>query len=447
MVNNNVMSRQIRRSHVRRNNNNVRLKNEEPNAVHNIGRLHYEDYPLEEVDGMVDWHEKNNRIVKPTIKNFRYCYKESSVVRGILNNLAMKSISDYEIVGDDPEAVEFIKDCAEIWKLKDLMYDILIGNFVDSIIFYERIWDGDQLLLRGLLFDGERNNIKEVYDGNGYDVIRYEQRVKLNSKHYKSTLIDFDFIDHDKGEGVIYFDKDDLFVPCLYRLNDTPVSIVDGVLDYAYVLNLLVLHKMGDVVQKNSNALFLKMGDGFTTAEDIVGETIVKNVQRLADIHSKGMGTLPKGVDPELIGDSHLPDIPYYCKYLEHLIFLGLFTPEATFNSSSSNRSTGVVQIESRSSGYVLTKEFMQDFLAWEISYGVFNVQLERSPFPVGSVWLEFPNEKNKEDGSEQQEEDNNSNIDDVRTEINREMDYNKSTTQGLNQYNINNTKRGVETS
>jgi hypothetical protein len=53
--------------------------------------------------------------------------------------------------------------------------------------------------------------------------------------------------------------------------------------------------------------------------------------------------------------------------------------------------------------------------------------------------------EKNKEDGSEQQQDNNNS--DDVRKEINREMDYNKSTTQGLNQYNINNTKRGVETS
>lgn len=450
MVNNNVMSRQIRRSHVRKNNvrgKNVRLKNEEPNAVHNIGKISYEEYlHNNEFDGMIDWHEKNNRIVKPTIKNFRACYENNTVVKGILNNLAMKCISNYEIVGDNAEAVEFIKKCAEIWKLDDLIYEILLGNFVDSIIFYERLWDGDQLLLRSLLFDGERNNILEIYDTNGYDIIRYEQRVQVNQK-YNRSMFDFDNINYPYEEEVIPFEPDELFVPCLFRIRGKPHAIIKNVLDPAYLLNLFSLHKMSDVIQKQSNALFLKLGDKYTTSEDLVGESVVKSVQRIADIHSKGMATLPKGVDPVLIGDSHLPDIPTYCKYLEHLIFVGLFTPEVAYSSSSSNRSTGVVQMESKSSGYVLTIEFIQEFLSWEISHGVFNVQLERKGFPVDSVWLEFPNEENNEDDSEQQEEDNNSNIDDVGTEINREMNYNKSTTQGLNQYNINNTKRGVETS
>lgn len=445
MVNNNVMSRQIRRSHVRRNNN-IRLRNEEPNAVHNIGKISYEEYlPNNEIDGMIDWHEKNNRIVKPTIKNFRACYENNTVVEGILNNLAMKCISNYEIVGDNAEAVEFIKECAEIWKLGGLMYEILLGNFVDSIIFYERLWDGDQLLLRSLLFDGERNNILEIYDTNGYDIVRYEQRVQVNQK-FNRGMFDFDNINYPYEEEVIPFEPDELFVPCLFRIRGKPHAIIKNVLDPAYLLNLFSLHKMSDVIQKQSNALFLKLGDNYTTSEDIVGESVVKSVQRIADIHSKGMATLPKGVDPELIGDSHLPDIPTYCKYLEHLIFVGLFTPEVAYNSSSSNRSTGVVQMESKSSGYVLTIKFMQEFLSWEISRGVFNVQLERKGFPVDSVWLEFSNEENNDDGSEQQEDDNN-NIDDVGTEIKREMDYNKSTTQGLNQYNINNTKRGVETS
>ena len=46
----------------------------------------------------------------------------------------MKSISGYEIVGDDPEAVAYIKEHEERWDIKSLLFEVSMNNFISGVM-------------------------------------------------------------------------------------------------------------------------------------------------------------------------------------------------------------------------------------------------------------------------------------------------------------------------
>ena len=162
-------------------------------------------------------------------------------------------------------------------------------------------------------------------------------------------------------------------------------------------------------------------------------------VLALSDYHNLGVTALPFGIEPQLIGDTNLPDVQDYLKYLEHCIFVGLFTPEAVYSSSSSNRSTAVVQLDSDKSGRVLVQEYIQEKLSRYMEQ-LFNLMLELKGIN-GKVWINFNPVVNE--GTYLEGSDNDDGSDGSITNENGNISTSKPT-DGLNLKSIRNTERGV---
>jgi hypothetical protein len=65
-----------------------------------------------------------------------------------------------------------------------------------------------------------------------------------------------------------------------------------------------------------------------------------------------------------------------------------MFTPEAVYSNSSSNRSTAVVQLDSDKSGRVLVQEYIQEKLSRYMEK-LFQIMLEYKGIQ-GKVWINF---------------------------------------------------------
>ena len=141
---------------------------------------------------------------------------------------------------------------------------------------------------------------------------------------------------------------------------------------------------------------------------------------------------LPFGVDAGMVGETVLPKIQEYIQNLEHQIFIGLWTPEAVYSSSSSNRSTAVVQLDSDKSGRVLIQEYIQEYLERTVQLEIINPQLKLFNKKEDSVWIEFNPIDNtglyNEEGENTEEQPQEDNI-------------NVKTTDGTNLDNIRNAK------
>ena len=60
-------------------------------------------------------------------------------------------------------------------------------------------------------------------------------------------------------------------------------------------------------------------------------QEVIDMVEEMSDYHNLGVQALPFGIEPNLIGDTVLPKIQDYCQYLEHQIFVGMFTTRNFF--------------------------------------------------------------------------------------------------------------------
>ena len=118
-----------------------------------------------------------------------------------------------------------------------------------------------------------------------------------------------------------------------------------------------------------------------------------------------------------------------------------MFTPEAVYSSSSSNRSTAVVQLDSDKSGRVLIQEYIQEKLSRYMEH-LFKIMLDKANI-TGNVWIEFNPDVNDgmymEDTGDDGTEDNS----DVMLNENGNISTSKPS-DGLNMNNISNAQRGV---
>ena len=189
----------------------------------------------------------------------------------------------------------------------------------------------------------------------------------------------------------------------------------------------LLTRMMPQVVFKQTNTMVLQGGNEQRKEVNIFKKTIKKVVKAITNYHRKGVIYLPYGLEAKLIGDSTLPKIQDYITKLEYLVFVGLCSPKAIFDGSSSNRSTAVVQLDSDKSGRVLFQQFIQYKLAQWIQQ-VIDILLEMRNKSAGSAWVNFNPEPEPTD------------------EI-LDEDGNVSTSKpgdGLDLNNIQNTERGV---
>lgn len=414
----------------------VIVENAEPNTIHDIG---VDDVNLNTNENSIDWIEKNPDLIIPSVINLRKC-AETPLVHGILYDFVIKSISGFVITGDNEKAVEYIKEQDKRWNLSKLFYEVLLNNFITGIDFYQKVIEDNQLSLRQLAFDGHNYRMKELYDESGQEIIGYMQRVLINENTNKGWMKRhfFDMVDSNKTEKTVHFEPDEITAPSFFRRNGKVYSMVQPVMDTVYMIELLK-KMMPQIVYKNTNTLILTIGNKDRTELNLEDDKIDNVADIMSDYHKKGVVTIPYGISPEMIGDNVLPKVEDYIKRLTSEVYAGLISPEALFSSSSSNRSTAVVQLDSDKSGRVLLQEYLQECLSRWVEKEIFDVQLELGGYKTGTVWIDFnvPIEENMgsylDDGAGNVQKREEGNVDEGNQP------------NGTNLESIRNTQRGVE--
>lgn len=363
----------------------VRLKNVEPNRVHNVGT---DDITSIEYDNRSeDWVKFAPPKIKPTIKN---CRKASNfpTTYGIINNLIMKTISSFIITGDDEEAVEHIIEMDKVWRLKGKAYECLWKSIVDGELFYEKILVNGHHDLRLLAFDGEKALIKKIYDKNS-QLVGYKQLVVRESalKNWKGT----DFWDTYQESEVITvdFDADKISNPKLIEIDGNGVSLVKNVIDISYYIESLA-RMMPSIVFKSANVMVATIGNENRSENKIDKDARDKMALEMSDYHRTGVMTLPYGISVDVVGDNVLPKIQDYIKSLKSMLYEGLMTPESLYSSESSNRSTAQVQLTDPTVGHTLFIQYCQEFLKEFLERDLINPELELIDKEEGSAYISF---------------------------------------------------------
>ncbi len=375
---------------------NQRLDNAEQSAIHEIG---IDDIDLNSDEKSIDWNEELPALINPTIKNFRMCYEKSDIVKGIIEDLVIKTISGWVIEADNEEIKKYIEEEAKRLDFMSLFHEVATNNIVSGAMYHNVVKKKGKLYLRELAFDGDNYRIKELWDDEtGSEIIGYKQRILKNRKTNKDWL-KRDYFDLNEELEYVEFDflPEEVIASHFFERNGKYKGLVENVLDEAYMIELLT-RMMPQVVFKQTNTMVLQGGNEQRKEVNIFKKTIKKVVKAITNYHRKGVIYLPYGLEAKLIGDSTLPKIQDYITKLEYLVFVGLVSPKAIFDGSSSNRSTAVVQLDSDKSGRVLFQQFIQHKLEQWVQQ-VIDVLLEMRNKPAGSAWVNFNPEPEEGEG------------------------------------------------
>lgn len=335
-----------------------------------------------------DWIEYCPPKVNPTIKNRRKA-AHFPVVYGIINNLILKAIATLTIDGTDDEAVQHILDMDKIWNLKGMCYDGAWKNIVDGEAFYEKVTVDGHADLRGLAFDGERYLIRKLYDDNA-NLLGYMQLVAVNSPIPKNwDKLEFWELYQNKDIKTVSFKAEDISNPIFIEIDGVGQSLVKNVIDPAYEIESLN-RMLPAIVHKSANVMVLTVGNEHRKETSMSKGRKQEIAEDLSDYHKKGVLLIPYGMELDVVGDNVLPKVEDYIKALKSQIYEGLITPESTFSSESSNRSTAEVQLTSESNGHVLLIQFLQEFLKRWLERDLINRELSLIGKPEGSVWINF---------------------------------------------------------
>lgn len=335
-----------------------------------------------------DWIEYCPPKVNPTIKNRRKA-AHFPVVYGIINNLILKAIATLTIDGTDDEAVQHILDMDKIWNLKGMCYDGAWKNIVDGEAFYEKVTVDGHANLRGLAFDGERYLIRKLYDDNA-NLLGYMQLVAVNSPIPKNwDKLEFWELYQNKDIKTVSFKAEDISNPIFIEIDGVGQSLVKNVIDPAYEIESLN-RMLPAIVHKSANVMVLTVGNEHRKETSMSKVRKQEIAEDISDYHKKGVLLIPYGMELDVVGDNVLPKVEDYIKALKSQIYEGLITPESTFSSESSNRSTAEVQLTSESNGHVLLIQFLQEFLKRWLERDLIDRELLLIGKPEGSVWINF---------------------------------------------------------
>lgn len=335
-----------------------------------------------------DWIEYCPPKVNPTIKNRRKA-AHFPVVYGIINNLILKAIATLTIDGTDEDAVQHILVMDKIWNLKGMCYDGAWKNIVDGEAFYEEVTVNGHADLRSLAFDGERYLIRKLYDDNA-NLLGYMQLVAVNSPIPKNwDKLEFWELYQNKDIKTVSFKAEDISNPIFIEIDGVGQSLVKNVIDPAYEIESLN-RMLPAIVHKSANVMVLTVGNEHRKETPMSKVRKQEIAEDLSDYHKKGVLLIPYGMELDVVGDNVLPKVEDYIKALKSQIYEGLITPESTFSSESSNRSTAEVQLTSESNGHVLLIQFLQEFLKRWLERDLINRELSLIGKPEGSVWINF---------------------------------------------------------
>lgn len=335
-----------------------------------------------------DWIEYCPPKVNPTIKNRRKA-AHFPVVYGIINNLILKAIATLTVDGTDEEAVKHILDMDKIWNLKGMCYDGAWKSIVDGEPFYEKVTVDGHADLRSLAFDGEKYLIRKLYDDSA-NLLGYMQLVAVNSPIPKNwDKLEFWELYQNKDIKTVSFKAEDISNPIFIEIDGVGQSLVKNVIDLAYEIESLN-RMLPAIVHKSANVMVLTVGNEHRKETPMSKVRKQEVAEDLSDYHKKGVLLIPYGMELDVVGDNVLPKVEDYIKSLKSQIYEGLITPESSFSSESSNRSTAEVQLTSESNGHVLLIQFLQEFLKRWLERDLINRELALIGKPEDCVWLNF---------------------------------------------------------
>lgn len=311
-----------------------------------------------------------------------------ALLHGIVMDIITKVNTEFEILGDNEQAVEYIKNQLEDWHFSEFLDETAEKGLVDGEDYLYYWFEKGHLKFRYLYYDGEDYRIKEIYDENG-EVMGYKQKAIRNedtNKGWRSKL--FKDLKNKEEDYEQSFGVDEI-LPIKFNPKDgRGRSQVYCVLDLVY-LRRSILHMMPLAIYKNSNILKVTMGNELQPGLKLKKEDRENIVNSVNNYHEKGAVILPYGIEADMIQGGTLPDMPSYLKHLESLIYIGMNTPEATFSSESSNRATADIQLDSPTTGRVLYFDYVRDWLS-RIAERIFRLELDENGFQNAKVWIEF---------------------------------------------------------
>lgn len=354
-----------------------------------------------------DWIENLPNQITPSLINLRMCYNKSSIVKGVIDDLVIKSISGWEIEADSEEIKEYLKEEFKRLDLTSIMRENATNNLVDGAMYYNTVIQDGKLYLRELAFDGENYRIMEIKDRITGEVIGYKQVVQRNRNTNKGwvnkSFEELQVKDMEKME--IDFDAEDVIATHFSTRYGIHSGIVETVIDKAYNYELLI-RMLPQIVYKQSNTMIIQKDMEKASFKESVMQRIKNVLKNLSNFHTKGVVHVPSDFTVSMVGNSNLPDVPSYLKVLEKDIYVGLSTPPAVFENSSSNRSTAVVQLDSKSSGRVLLQQYIQMEEA-DFVQNIIDRLLFLGNFKTGSARISFETKENNDDEPMKNENNN----------------------------------------
>lgn len=388
----------------------IRVQNAEPNAIEEVG-IETDDtlnYKHGHGESPVDLVDAVPFKVKRTIKNCRFAAQDPTV-KGILNDILIKTLSNFVIDSNNEKARKYILERDEEWDIKQLMHDMVWAGMVDGECFINKVIVDNKIKIRLMAFDGVNYRFKRLYNEFG-EVIGYKQLTKRNKNTNQGWLKKkFEELIESLEELTTSWQPGEIINPKFLEKKGKGQSTVMDVLDPVYYKRVLS-ELMPRTVYKNSNIMVVTMGNEKVSNKKLSKKSRGIIAKETSNYHKKGVVIFPYGISAEMIGNSNLPDIPSYKKDFKSEIFEGLNTPEAVFSQESSNRSTAEIQLDSKDSGRVLYFMLIQEWVKKHVENDLFKPDLELQGFSKDTkVWIDFnPTEGDESAGYLEKDKDKN---------------------------------------
>jgi hypothetical protein len=349
-----------------------------------------------------DLKDRHKNIIKKSIRNCRYAYKNDGTVKGIiLNNITTANYNYRITVKEDknnPGAIDpsleksrqYIEDKCKEWDLDNIMNQMLLKWMRDGPCFIEKVIKNGSLKIRFLAYDEEKYKMKIIRNPQTDDILGFKQKV-WQSKDVKNWQnIKYDKLENDKDWEEYNYLPEYLIYATLLEEGGKSDSLLAAVLDSIdgkMTLEQFMLsaaHKAGQIIG-------ITVGNESKKSDNLPTGIINRVINYFKNPISKDVVLLPEGIGADVIGSNGLPDLPSFLKHFKSEIFIALQTPEALFSTESSNRSTAQVQADDKT-GYAVFIAFLRKALKKYLEQQLIDheLRLRGRQNAIGKILIEF---------------------------------------------------------
>jgi len=359
--------------------------------------------PDEDNPDAKDLHKIYPTKIKKTIANCRYAFDNDPTLQGIILNNAFTASNKFRITSDNKKAEEYIQKKADEWNLGSIMANTLIKVSRDGCCFIEKakvkVQGSDTLLTidpRFLSFDDDKYKFEIIRDPKSDKIIGFKQTFQKAKKIENWESAKPGELKNEMVEDWANYTPDKLIYPVLIEGEGGKARSL--VMTLLGTINRKWMHEgfMDNAAHKAGTLIGLTVGNERVKNADVPKSFVNKLIRTFRSPVEKDVAIIPDGVSADVIGNSTLPEIPLYLKYIRNEMFILLQTPEALFSTESSNRATAEIQADDKT-GYGVFIAFLRFFLKKYFEKELIDAELALQPSLrqyVGTVKIVFDEEE-----------------------------------------------------